>query len=176
MGLQQAMFDAVLQGMNQLHKAVLAASGGRLMGTFNSMPVVEPHTVGRTTGRRRSVMLTSQVDQPDRVVLVASKGGDNRHTEWYRNLVANPDVEITAKGTTRPMSSRISTDEDRASFGRGSSRATAATATISGALTDRSPSSSSSHTDPTPRRQPHASEAGWYRSRAQPRSSVPPCR
>ena len=98
------MFDAFLQGVNQLHKAVLAASGGRLMGTFNSMPVVELHTIGRNSGRRRSVMLTSPVYQPDRVVLVASKGGDNRHPEWYRNLVANPDVELTAKGTTRPMS------------------------------------------------------------------------
>ena len=108
------MFDAFLQGMNQLHKAVLAASGGRLMETFNSMPVVELHTIGRTSGRRRSVMLTSPVYQPDRVVLVASKGGDNRHPEWYRNLIANPDVELTAKGTTRPMSARTATDEERA--------------------------------------------------------------
>jgi deazaflavin-dependent oxidoreductase (nitroreductase family) len=37
-------------------------------------------------------------------VLVASKGGgDDRHPEWYRNLVADPDVELTVGGTTRPM-------------------------------------------------------------------------
>jgi deazaflavin-dependent oxidoreductase (nitroreductase family) len=60
------------------------------------MPAVELHTTGRSSGRRRSVMLTSPVYQPDRVVLVASKGGDDRDPAWYRNLVANPDVELTA--------------------------------------------------------------------------------
>ena len=113
MALQQAMFDAFLQATNQFHRAVLAASGGRLMRTFNSMPVVELHTIGRISGRHRSVMLTSPVYQPDRVVLVASKGGDDRHPEWYRNLLANPDVELTAKGTTRPMRARTATDEER---------------------------------------------------------------
>jgi deazaflavin-dependent oxidoreductase (nitroreductase family) len=113
-GLQQSMFDSFLQGVNRLHKAVLAASGGRLMGTFNGMPAVELHTTGRSSGRRRSVMLTSPVYRPDRVVLVASKGGDDRDPEWYRNLVANPDVELTAKGTTRPMRARTATDEERA--------------------------------------------------------------
>jgi deazaflavin-dependent oxidoreductase (nitroreductase family) len=84
------------------------------MGKFNGMPAVELHTTGHTSGRRRSVMLTSPVYQPDRVVLVASKGGDDRDPEWYRNLVANPDVELTAMGTTRPMRARTATDEERA--------------------------------------------------------------
>jgi deazaflavin-dependent oxidoreductase (nitroreductase family) len=58
------------------------------------MPVIELHTIGRNSGHPRSVMSTSPVYQPDRVVLVASKGGDHRHPEWYHNLVANPDVQV----------------------------------------------------------------------------------
>ncbi len=48
-------------------------------------------------------MLTAPIYEAERVVLVASKGGDDRHPEWYRNLVANPDVELTVGGTTRPV-------------------------------------------------------------------------
>ena len=114
MGLHQAVYDAFLHGTNQFHKAVLALSGGRLMSTIGGMPAVELHTTGRKSGQRRSVMLTAPVYEPNRVVLVASKGGDDRDREWYRNLVANPDVDLEAQGTTRPMRARTATDDERA--------------------------------------------------------------
>jgi deazaflavin-dependent oxidoreductase (nitroreductase family) len=114
MGAQQALFDAFLRGANELHKIVLALSGGRLMGTTGGMPVVELHTTGRKSGQRRSVMLTAPVYERDRVVLVASKGGDDRDPEWYRNLVANPDVELRVRGATRPMRARTATGNERA--------------------------------------------------------------
>ena len=59
-------------------------------------------------------MLTAPVYELTRVVLVASKGGDDRDPEWYRNLVANPDVEFEVRGTTRPMRARMATDDERA--------------------------------------------------------------
>ena len=113
MGLQEALYDAFLQGTNQFHKAVLALSGGRLMSTIGGMQAVELHTTGRKSGQRRSVMLTAPVYEPNRVVLVASKGGDDRDPEWYRNLVANPDVELGVHGTSRPMRARTATDDER---------------------------------------------------------------
>ena len=100
--------------MNVVHRGLLALSGGRLGTTVMGMPSVELHVTGRTSGRRRSVMLTAPIYEPDRVVLVASKGGDDRHPDWYRNLVANPDVELTAGGTTRPMRAHTADDTERA--------------------------------------------------------------
>ena len=50
MGLQQALYDAFLQGTNQCHKAVLVLSGGRSMRTIGGMPAVELHTTGRKSG------------------------------------------------------------------------------------------------------------------------------
>ena len=35
--------------------------------------------------------------------LVASKGGDDRNPDWYRNLVAHPEIELTIAGRRRPM-------------------------------------------------------------------------
>lgn len=42
------------------------------------MPAVELPTIGRKTGERRTTMLTSPVHDEGRIVLVASKGGDDR--------------------------------------------------------------------------------------------------
>ena len=51
-----------------------------------------------------------------KVVLVASKGGDDRDPEWYRNLVVNPDVEIRviSTGETRSLRARPATAEEKA--------------------------------------------------------------
>jgi deazaflavin-dependent oxidoreductase (nitroreductase family) len=51
-------------------------------------------------------MLTAPVVDGDTVILVASKGGDNRDSEWYRNLVVHPDIEMIMNGETRKMRAR----------------------------------------------------------------------
>jgi len=98
--------DLSMLAMNGVHRALLAVSGGRLGWKIGPMAVVELHTIGRTSGVRRSTMLTAPINQPDRVVLIASKGGDERNPFWYSNLVAHPDVELTERGITRPMRAR----------------------------------------------------------------------
>jgi deazaflavin-dependent oxidoreductase (nitroreductase family) len=59
------------------------------------MPVFKVTTIGRSTGRPRTVMLTAPVQRDGSYVFVASKGGDDRDPDWYRNMVANP--EFTAE-------------------------------------------------------------------------------
>jgi deazaflavin-dependent oxidoreductase (nitroreductase family) len=106
--------DLVLKAMNGIHRAVLAVSGGRLGWQAGSMPVLELTTIGRTSGQRRSVMLTSPVQEGQSLVVVASRGGDDRHPAWFLNLQANPDVEVTTKVEgTRPMRARVATEAER---------------------------------------------------------------
>jgi deazaflavin-dependent oxidoreductase (nitroreductase family) len=112
--LRYVVMDTVLKAQNALHRTVLAASRGRVGRRALGMVVVELCTVGRRTGKRHATLLTAPVVDGDRVVLVASKGGDDRHPDWYRNLVANPDVELTIDGVTRPMRARTATPEERA--------------------------------------------------------------
>jgi len=78
------------------------------------MPTVELFTVGRTSGRTHSTMLTAPVVDGTTVVLVASKGGDDRDPDWYRNVTVNPDVELVLRGVRRPMSTRSATPEEKA--------------------------------------------------------------
>jgi deazaflavin-dependent oxidoreductase (nitroreductase family) len=48
------------------------------------------------------------------VVLVASKGGDNRDPDFYRNLIAHPDIELTMAGRRRPMRARQASPQEKA--------------------------------------------------------------
>ena len=106
--------DAFLRSVNVLHRTVFRLSNGRVGGRGAGMPVLELTTTGRRTGNRRTVMLTSPVQEGDGIVLVASYGGDDRHPAWFLNLRDNPAVEITMNGKAQPMHARIASSEEKA--------------------------------------------------------------
>lgn len=111
---EQRRTDLVVKGMNLTHRVVLKLSGGRLGNRVMSMQAVELHTTGRKSGQRRSVMLTAPLFSPERVVVIASKGGDDRNPDWYANLVANPDVSLTINGTEAPYTARTASAQEKA--------------------------------------------------------------
>jgi deazaflavin-dependent oxidoreductase (nitroreductase family) len=106
--------DVTVRLLTGVHRAVFRMSKGRLGNTGFRMPVLELTTVGRKTGKRRSTMLTSPVQDGERLVLVASYGGDDRHPTWFLNLRDHPDVEVTMRGETRPMRARVATADEKA--------------------------------------------------------------
>src|SRR3954462_2627675 len=106
--------DVFARGANVLHRAVLKGSGGRIGSKGFGMPVVILTTTGRKSGKRRSTMLTSPVHDDNRVVLVASYGGDDRNPSGFLNLPDNPGVEPTRNGTTRAMKAHVASAEEKA--------------------------------------------------------------
>jgi deazaflavin-dependent oxidoreductase (nitroreductase family) len=114
MSLQQQLADIGLKTMSRVHRAILRSSNGRVLNSAFGMPVVELHTVGRKSGLPRSTMLTAPVVDGQRIVLVASKGGDDRDPEWYRNLMAHPDAELTMDGQRRPVRARQASTGEKA--------------------------------------------------------------
>jgi deazaflavin-dependent oxidoreductase (nitroreductase family) len=97
------------------HRTSLKLTGGRYPRTLLGMQTLELFTIGRKTGERRGTMLTAPICEPDRIVLIASKGGHQVHPAWYLNLVANPDVEIALHdGPTLPMRAHTATGDERA--------------------------------------------------------------
>ena len=116
MNLCDTVTDAGARAMNLSHRVVLTLSGGRLLASAFGMPAVELAVTGRKSGLRRTTLLTAPIFEDRRVVLVASKGGDNRDPEWFRNLVANPDVEVTdlRTGETRRLRARVASPQERA--------------------------------------------------------------
>jgi deazaflavin-dependent oxidoreductase (nitroreductase family) len=113
MGMRESVTDVGAKVMNQAHRLIWKLSGGRLLSSPFGMPAVELHTIGRKSGQRRTVILTTPVHDDSRVVLIASKGGDDRHPDWYRNLTANPEVEITVDGKTAPYRARTATAAEK---------------------------------------------------------------
>jgi len=113
MDIRTTLVDTGMKAMNLAHRTILKVSGGRLLANPMGMPTVELHTTGRKSGQRRSTLLTAPVHDTDRVVLVASKGGDDRNPEWYLNLKANPQVELTIAGTTRAMQARTASAAEK---------------------------------------------------------------
>jgi deazaflavin-dependent oxidoreductase (nitroreductase family) len=107
--------DLQLKAMNAIHRGILALSFGKLGWDAAGMPALELTTVGRKSGEKRSVMLTSPLQLGDTIVVVASRGGDPTHPAWFLNLRDNPDVEVAYKGGKRtPMKARVATAEERA--------------------------------------------------------------
>jgi deazaflavin-dependent oxidoreductase (nitroreductase family) len=96
------------------HEAVFRLTNGRLANRGFGMPVLVLTTAGRKSGKKRTTMLTSPVQDGDAVVLVASYGGDDRHPQWFLNLRDNPEVEITMDGRTRSMRARVASPEEKA--------------------------------------------------------------
>ncbi len=88
------MKDKFLIGANVVHRTLLQVSGGKIGAEAGGMPVVKVTTTGRTSGQPRTVMLTVPVRDGERWILVASKGGDDRNPDWYRNMVANPEITL----------------------------------------------------------------------------------
>jgi deazaflavin-dependent oxidoreductase (nitroreductase family) len=106
--------DVGFKALNAFHRTVLTISGGRLGWSAQDMPVLELTTTGRKSGQPRSVMLTSPLQEGAALVVVASRGGDDRPPEWYLNLQDNPDVQVRLQGgPSQPMRARIANPAER---------------------------------------------------------------
>ena len=100
--------------VTSMHEGVFRASRGEVLNTVLGMPVVMLTTVGKRTGKTRSALLTAPVAEPDRIVLVASNGGSDRHPGWYHNIVANPEVVVLRDGRETTMHGRVAGPAERA--------------------------------------------------------------
>jgi deazaflavin-dependent oxidoreductase (nitroreductase family) len=106
--------DRAMAAMSGFHRWLIRVSRGRLGWRIGRLVTVELHTTGRHSGQPRTAILSAPIAEPDRVVLVASKGGSDRHPAWYLNLVADPDVVVDRREGRRAMRARTATPEERA--------------------------------------------------------------
>jgi deazaflavin-dependent oxidoreductase (nitroreductase family) len=69
------------------------ATGGRLGRRFVNADILLLTTTGRKSGAKHTVPLIYLRDE-DRVVVVASYAGRPDPPDWYKNLLADPVVEV----------------------------------------------------------------------------------
>jgi deazaflavin-dependent oxidoreductase (nitroreductase family) len=107
--------DLAMKAMNRVHRIVLGATGGRLGWRASGMPVIELTTTGRRSGQPRETMLTSPYQDGSTIVIVASRGGDDRNPAWYLNLREHPEVTVSIGGKpAERMQAETADPEDRA--------------------------------------------------------------
>ncbi|MDV8002488.1 nitroreductase family deazaflavin-dependent oxidoreductase [Rhodococcus sp. IEGM 1408] len=106
--------------MSKVNTWTYRVSGGRVGGSWRvgsalraPVPVCLVTTTGRKTGEPRTVPLLHLPDG-DRVLLVASQGGLPSHPQWYRNVLADPNVTVQVGRRSRTMTAREASPQERA--------------------------------------------------------------
>ena len=92
-------------------RLLVRLSRGRL-SLAAGYPTLLLTTVGAKTGQERTTPLIF-LPEGERLVIVASNGGNARHPGWYHNLVANPAVTAFAFGVTRSYHARVLAGAER---------------------------------------------------------------
>jgi deazaflavin-dependent oxidoreductase (nitroreductase family) len=111
-----AIANPIIRVMSRVNTWAYRLTGGRLGGKWlHGEPILLMTVVGRKSGRSLTVPLVHLTDG-DREIVVASKGGMDKHPLWYLNLVSNPDVEIQTGTTTRRMRAHTADAVERAHY------------------------------------------------------------
>lgn len=90
-------------------------SGGKLGGKLGKAPVLLLHHVGRKSGTPRVTPLL-YLDDGERLVIVASKGGTDKNPAWYYNLMAMAATDVEVGRDRRHVRPRLAADEERAGY------------------------------------------------------------
>jgi deazaflavin-dependent oxidoreductase (nitroreductase family) len=69
-------------------------------------------TTGARTGLSRTTPMM-YIPDGDRLLVIASNAGAPAHPDWYRNLVANPEVTVEVGAETYPATAIVPTGAER---------------------------------------------------------------
>jgi len=100
---------------NEWNNAVIAefrANAGKVGGQFEGAPVLLLTTTGAKSGLPRTNPLM-YLDDGDRLLVFASKGGAPEDPDWYRNLFANPEATVEVGTETFAAKAVVITGAER---------------------------------------------------------------
>jgi len=89
------------------------ANKGRLTGYFEGARLLLLTTTGARTGTPHTTPVGYLPDGGDRVLVIASAGGADRHPHWYRNLLAHPQVTVESGVFTYEAHAVVLAGEER---------------------------------------------------------------
>lgn len=95
------------------HAEEYLATNGEQGHIWKGAPTLVLITTGRTSGTPRRTMLIYGQDG-DNYLLVASQGGAPDHSQWYKNLVAQPEVQVQVLADKFTARARTATPDEKA--------------------------------------------------------------
>lgn len=96
-----------------VHRFLYRVSNGRIGARAGGVDVLLLETVGRRSGKPRSIPLLYVRDDPNWIV-VASNAGDDRAPAWWLNLKSRPEAGIQVGSERHPVRARRATAEEEA--------------------------------------------------------------
>lgn len=89
------------------------ANAGRVGGPFEGARLLLLTTTGASSGARHTTPLAYLPDGAERVLVIASAGGSDKHPDWFHNLVANPQVTVEVGSFTYEAKADVLTGAER---------------------------------------------------------------
>ncbi len=118
-GLDSPLVPKLLKVMSRVNVWFYRRTNGRVGGKWRigagfrkPVPTLLLDHDGRKSGRRFTVPLLYLGDGDD-VVVVASQGGMSTHPQWYRNLLADPNVTVQVKDDRYAAVARTASPEEK---------------------------------------------------------------
>ncbi|WP_137876191.1 nitroreductase family deazaflavin-dependent oxidoreductase [Rhodococcus sp. Q] len=109
----------IIKWMSKSNVVAYRLTGGRIGGKWrvgsaakNGLPICLLTTIGRKSGEPRVSPLLF-LEDGDRVILVASQGGQPKNPLWYLNLKANPTVTVQIRSRVRTLTANVADDAER---------------------------------------------------------------
>ncbi|RMD51356.1 MAG: nitroreductase family deazaflavin-dependent oxidoreductase [Candidatus Thermofonsia bacterium] len=93
--------------MHWLDKLVYRWSNGRFSATslVAGLPLIMVTTIGAKSGQPRTMPLLG-IPFDDKLGVIASNWGGQKHPAWYYNMKANPHVQVSVNGRTEKYTAR----------------------------------------------------------------------
>ena len=88
------------------------ANRGRMTGYFEGARLLLLTTTGARTGTPHTTPV-GYLPDGDRVLVIASAAGSDRHPDWFRNLVAHPQVTVESGTFTYEARAEVLTGAER---------------------------------------------------------------
>jgi deazaflavin-dependent oxidoreductase (nitroreductase family) len=97
----------------RLHHRLYQWSGGKIGSQLGQLPILLLTTTGRKSAQPRTWPL-GFIRDSERLIIVASAGGEPKHPAWYLNLRANPQVTVRIGDETLTMHAETAAGAERA--------------------------------------------------------------
>jgi deazaflavin-dependent oxidoreductase (nitroreductase family) len=108
--------DPPVTDFNDFNRKVIdefRSNEGKVSGPFAGAPMILVNHTGAKSGKAYTSPLVYTRDG-DNYVIIASKGGAPEDPQWFRNLVAHPEVTVEVGTETIPVRARVTEGDERA--------------------------------------------------------------
>jgi deazaflavin-dependent oxidoreductase (nitroreductase family) len=100
--------------LHRIDRPVFRMSGGRhtVTSLLSGLPVIMVTTMGRRTGRPRTVPLIAVPSADDHLAVLGTNYGQHRHPAWVLNLSADPTATVSYRGRSVDAVARLADEAE----------------------------------------------------------------